>query len=163
MRLWLLRHLAGLCLAVAALAVVLSAAPAHAVQPDEMLADPALEARARDISAGLRCLVCQNESIDASEADLARDLRLLVRKRLVAGDSDQEVVDYMVARYGEFVLLRPRFDWQTLALWGTPVVVLCAGAGFAFLSWRGRRRQAGPSSLSPEEAARVEALLRSGD
>ena len=108
---------------------LLLAGPAKAVQPDEVLPDPALEARARAISEGLRCLVCQNQSIDDSEAPLARDLRLLVRERIKAGDSDQEVVDFIVARYGEFVLLKPRFEPHTLLLWfATPAVFLVGAA-----------------------------------
>ena len=106
------------------------------MQPDEQLADPALEARAREISGGLRCLVCQNQSIDDSDAPLARDLRLLVRERLKAGDSNDAVRDYLVARYGEFILLRPPFEWQTLLLWLTPVVVLAAGAIAALVRFR---------------------------
>src|SRR5450631_4229575 len=99
----------------------------HAVQVDEILPDPALEARAREISHELRCMVCQNQSIDDSEAPLARDLRLLVRERLKAGDSDAEVVDFMVARYGEFILLKPRMSWHTVILWGAPLTILIAG------------------------------------
>jgi cytochrome c-type biogenesis protein CcmH len=106
---------------------LLSAAPLHAVQVDEILPDPALESRAREISSELRCMVCQNQSIDDSEAPLARDLRLLVRERLKAGDSDTQVVDFMVARYGEFVLLKPRVSWHTAILWGAPLMILIAG------------------------------------
>jgi cytochrome c-type biogenesis protein CcmH len=114
-----------------ALSVLLSAATsAHAVQPDEILADPVLEARARELSKELRCMVCQNQSIDDSEAPLARDLRLLVRERLTAGDSDRQVLDFLVARYGEFVLLRPPFNWHTALLWLLGPLVLLA-AGFA--------------------------------
>jgi cytochrome c-type biogenesis protein CcmH len=101
-------------------------APALAVQPDEMLPDPRLEQRARAISQQLRCMVCQNQSIDDSDAPLAKDLRLLVRERLKAGDSDPQIINYMVARYGEFVLLKPRLSWQTVALWLTPAIVLLA-------------------------------------
>lgn len=133
--------------------------PAHAVNPDEVLDDPALEARARQLSAGLRCLVCQNQSIDDSNADLAKDLRVLVRERLVAGDTNDEVIDYLVSRYGEFVLLRPRFDWANLALWATPIIVLLAGAVFAFVSAMSRRKAKGPATLSPEEEARIAALV----
>ena len=129
--------------------------PAFAVNPDEVLKDPALEARARQLSAGLRCLVCQNQSIDDSNADLAKDLRLLVRQRLVAGDTNEEVIDYLVSRYGEFVLLKPRFDVATLALWGTPVVVLIAGIGSAVFSVRSRRGRKGPATLSPDEEAAI--------
>src|SRR5450432_1441480 len=103
------------------------ATPLYAVQVDEILPDPALESRAREISHELRCMVCQNQSIDDSEASLARDLRLLVRERLKAGDSDAEVVDFMVARYGEFILLKPRMSWHTVILWGAPLTILIAG------------------------------------
>src|SRR6202795_3316099 len=106
---------------------VLSATPLYAVQVDEILPDPGLETRARVISHELRCMVCQNQSIDDSEAPLARDLRLLVRERLKAGDSDMQVVDFMVARYGEFVLLKPRVSWHTAILWGAPLAILIAG------------------------------------
>ncbi|HEY5131413.1 MAG TPA: cytochrome c-type biogenesis protein [Bradyrhizobium sp.] len=122
---------------------LLGATPLHAVQVDEILPDPALEARAREISHDLRCMVCQNQSIDDSEAPLARDLRLLVRERLKAGDSDSQVVDFMVARYGEFVLLRPRMSWHTAILWGAPLTILILGLfaiGFSVL-----RRPAGPA------------------
>jgi cytochrome c-type biogenesis protein CcmH len=119
---------------------------------DEILPDPVLEARARDISRDLRCMVCQNQSIDDSEAPLARDLRLLVRERLKAGDSNRQVVDIMVARYGEFVLLKPRLSWHTAALWGAPLALLIAGLwaiGFSVL-----RRSAAPP---PPEVALSEA------
>src|SRR5450631_131771 len=109
------------------LLALISATPLHAVQVDEILPDPVLEARARAISHDLRCMVCQNQSIDDSEAPLARDLRLLVRERLKAGDSDTDVVDFMVARYGEFVLLRPRVNWHTAILWGAPLAILILG------------------------------------
>ncbi|WP_062016461.1 cytochrome c-type biogenesis protein [Aureimonas sp. AU4] len=125
------RRLAALALAVAL------GGPALAVQPDEILPDPALEARARTISAELRCMVCQNQSIDDSDAPLAKDLRVLVRQRLQAGDSDEGVRDYLVARYGQFVLLRPRLEWETIALWGTPAVLLVFGG---VLAWSARRR-----------------------
>jgi cytochrome c-type biogenesis protein CcmH len=124
---------------IALLPVVL-AAPAHAVKPDEMLADPALEARARTISEGLRCMVCQNQSIDESDADLARDLRILVRDRLKAGDSDRQVVDYIVSRYGEFVLLKPRFDLRNALLWATPALLLVIGGIVLVCSVRSRRK-----------------------
>ncbi len=118
---------------------VLAAPVAHAVQPDEIMADPAKEARARDLSRELRCMVCQNQSIDDSDAPLARDLRLLVRERIAAGDSDGQVIDFLVARYGEFVLLKPRFNPHTLLLWLVPPLALLGG-GFAL--WRyGRRRE----------------------
>lgn len=122
----------ALCLMIAA------SAPAFAVQPDEVLSDPALEARARALSQELRCLVCQNQSIDDSDALLARDLRILLRERLQGGDSDQQVLDYLVARYGEFVLLRPPFSWHTLALWLAPPLLLAFGALALFAL--GRRR-----------------------
>ena len=109
------------------LTVLLVASPLRAVQVDEILPDPVLESRARAISSELRCMVCQNQSIDDSEAPLARDLRLLVRERLKAGDDDREVVDFLVARYGEFVLLKPRLAWHTAILWATPALALLGG------------------------------------
>jgi cytochrome c-type biogenesis protein CcmH len=139
---------------------VLAALPAHAVQPDEVLQDPALEARARTISEGLRCLVCQNQSIDDSDAPLAKDLRLLVRERLTAGDSDQAIVDFIVARYGEFVLLSPRFEAHTLLLWfATPAVFLAA---LLLIALAYRRRKASAESLAPlslNEKRRLKRLL----
>jgi cytochrome c-type biogenesis protein CcmH len=142
----------------AALLLLLSAtiAPALAVQPSEMLADPDLEARARNLSAELRCMVCQNQSIDDSDAPLAADIRILLRERISAGDSDQQVLDFLVARYGEFILLKPRFNAHTALLWITPFAVLVIGAGVAVLAWQ-RRRPVGPSPLS---AAEEEALRR---
>ncbi|WP_027053399.1 cytochrome c-type biogenesis protein [Mesorhizobium erdmanii] len=134
------------------------AGAAQAVKPDEMLADPVLEARARTLSEGLRCMVCQNQSIDESDADLARDLRILVRQRLVAGDTDQQVMDYVVSRYGEFVLLKPRFDLRNALLWGTPVLLLLVGGVFIVLSARSRRTLA-TKSLSPDEQAALDAIL----
>ncbi|WP_062228982.1 cytochrome c-type biogenesis protein [Aureimonas frigidaquae] len=133
-------------------------APAMAVQPDEILADPAMEARARDISAGLRCLVCQNQSIDDSDAPLARDLRVLVRDRLEAGDSDGEVMSYIVARYGEFVLLRPPLRLGTLLLWGLPVLLLLSGGLYLWLS--SRRATGSENGLSAEEERALEAIVR---
>ena len=152
----MIHPLAVLVLLLAALA----APPAGAVQPNERLADPALEARAREISRGLRCLVCQNESIDDSNADLAHDIRVLVRQRLLAGDSDAAVVRYIVARYGDFVLLDPPVKPATWLLWfGPPAVLVIAGAGIALAA---RRRRAEPppppAPLSPEEQARLAAL-----
>ncbi|BCG74444.1 cytochrome c biogenesis protein [Mesorhizobium sp. 113-1-2] len=134
------------------------AGTALAVKPDEMLADPALEARARALSEGLRCMVCQNQSIDESDADLARDLRILVRQRLVAGDTDQQVMDYVVSRYGEFVLLKPRFDLRNALLWGTPAILLFAGAIFIVLSARSRRPVS--TALSSDEQAELDKMLR---
>jgi len=151
--------MAGLRTLLVALALV-SAAPVWAVQPDEVLSDPALEARARALSKELRCMVCQNQSIDDSDADLARDLRVLVRERLTAGDSDSEVVDFLVARYGEFVLLKPRFAWHNALLWATPLAALAAGALAMFLSVR--RRRSGPAAavpLSAEEERRLAEVI----
>jgi cytochrome c-type biogenesis protein CcmH len=145
---------------IALLAVLVAPGVAFAVTPDEMLKDPALETRARDLSRELRCMVCQNQSIDDSEAPLAKDLRVLVRERLTKGDSDKQVLDYLVARYGEFVLLKPPFEWHTLVLWGAMPVALLAGMiGLIVIA---RRRQTGiPASmeLSAAEARRIEALL----
>ncbi len=142
---------------------LLLSVPVFAVQPDEILKDPALEARARALSQELRCMVCQNQSIDDSDAPLARDLRVLVRERLTAGDSDGQVIDFLVARYGEFVLLKPRFTAHTILLWVAPFVVLTIAAiGFLVA---GRRRVAGAPEpgrepLSAEEEARVAALTK---
>jgi cytochrome c-type biogenesis protein CcmH len=145
-----------------AIGLVLSAQVAFAVQPDEMLGDARLEARARALSRELRCMVCQNQSIDDSEAPLARDLRLLVRERVRAGDSDQKVLDFLVARYGEFVLLRPRLQWHTALLWFTPLVLLIGGA-IVLIVLAGRRKGANEStSLSAEEQAKLAGLI-SGD
>jgi cytochrome c-type biogenesis protein CcmH len=140
------------------LGLLLLLGPALAVQPDEILKDPAMERRARDISAGLRCLVCQNQSIDDSDAPLAKDLRVLVRERLKAGDSDRDVHDYVVARYGEFVLLRPVFGLHTLFLWLTPLLVLSLGAFGLYSALRRRPAQAKP--LDAAEQAALERLLR---
>ncbi|HEU6442627.1 MAG TPA: cytochrome c-type biogenesis protein [Microvirga sp.] len=131
---------------------------AWAVQPDEVLKDPALEARAREISAGLRCLVCQNQSIDDSDAQLAKDLRLLVRERLVAGDTDQQVHDFLVQRYGEFVLLKPTFSAHNMLLWLAPVLVLLMGGIGAYTALR--RRPQAAETLSEEEQRALEALLK---
>ena len=130
---------------------------AAAYQPDERLADPALEARARAISQELRCVVCQNQSIDDSDADLARDLRVLVRERIVRGDSDGAVLDFVVARYGEFVLLRPRAGWHTALLWGTPVILLLLTA--VVLLRRRRARETSDGALSADEERRLAELL----
>jgi len=143
--------------------LALSAQMAHAVQPDEILPDPALEARAREISRDLRCLVCQNQSIDDSNADLARDMRILVRERLVAGDSDRQIREFLVARYGDFVLLNPPMNPGTYALWATPPLTLILGAVILLFWFRSRRRTADvgsqPAALSPDDEARIQALL----
>lgn len=147
------------------LCLCLLASPAMAVAPDEILDDPALEARARVLSAELRCMVCQNQSIDDSDAPLAKDLRVLVRERLVAGDSDAQVIDYLVSRYGEFVLLKPRFAWNTLALWAAGPLALVAGLLAIILALRKRRAQSAQAADSPvaglseEEERRLKALL----
>jgi cytochrome c-type biogenesis protein CcmH len=157
MRFFLTRLLICLCVMTA---------PALAVTPDEILDDPALEARARALSAGLRCMVCQNQSIDDSDAPLAKDLRIVVRERLVAGDSDAEVIDYVVYNYGEFVLLKPRFAWHTLVLWAAGPLALLAGV--IALARHLRRRRAGPAAatdvapLSEEERRRLDAILQNG-
>lgn len=135
------------------------ALPTRSVQPDEVLKDPALERRARDISAGLRCLICQNQSIDESDAPLAKDLRILVRERLQAGDSDRQVQGFLVQRYGEFVLLKPTFGLHTFLLWIGPILMLCAGILGLALTFRRRRTEAAPP-LSAEERAAVETLLK---
>jgi cytochrome c-type biogenesis protein CcmH len=149
---------------VFAIAVMMGSSAAHAVQPDEIMADPVKEARARDLSRELRCMVCQNQSIDDSEAPLARDLRLLVRERIAAGDSDAQVMDFLVARYGEFVLLKPRVRPHTWVLWLVPPLALFGG-GFAL--WRYNRRRwksaatEDPSllTLTADEEARLERLI----
>lgn len=149
-------------LAALVLLLFAQAVPALAVRPDEMLADPKQEERAREISAGLRCLVCQNQSIDDSDADLARDLRVLVRERISQGDTNEEVVDFVVSRYGEFVLLKPRFTARTLLLWGTPLLVLLFGAALVVMSLINRRRAA-PAGLSAAEDAELKKILSEGD
>ena len=134
--------------------------PAIAVEPDEMLDDPVLEQRARALSVEIRCVVCQNESIDSSNADIARELRILVRERLVAGDSDQQVLDYLVARYGDFVLLRPPVKPETYLLWFGPLVVFLLGVvGVFFYFRRQPAATPAPQALSPEERARLARLL----
>ena len=131
-----------------------------AVQPDEVLKDPVLESRARDLSRELRCMVCQNQSIDDSEAPLARDLRLLVRERLTKGDSDGQVIDFLVARYGEFVLLKPRLEWQTLLLWGLPPAVLMVGIVALFVQIRRRNRAVAElPPLTAEERQKLSTLV----
>jgi cytochrome c-type biogenesis protein CcmH len=134
--------------------------PAIAVQPDEILKDPALETRARALSRELRCMVCQNQSIDDSDAPLARDLRVLVRERLTAGDSDSEVIDFLVVRYGEFVLLNPRFAWHNAVLWITPVAALIAGAIAIFIAVRRRRTvSVAAAPLTADEERRLAEVI----
>jgi cytochrome c-type biogenesis protein CcmH len=145
---------------LAFMAIAILTAPAHAVQPNEILADPAKEARARALSLNLRCLVCQNQSIDDSDAPLARDLRLLVRERITAGDSDEAVMDYIVARYGEFVLLQPPFKPGTLILWLTPILVLIGGVWLARRASRGDGAPARELALSKDEQEKLDALLK---
>jgi cytochrome c-type biogenesis protein CcmH len=143
---------------------LLLSAPAFswaAVQPDEMLQNPALEARARNLSQQLRCMVCQNESIDESDAPLAHDLRVLVRERLQAGDSDKQVLDFLVARYGEFVLLKPRLSWRTAVLWGLPPGLLLGGIALLLVTVtrrRGRMQEPAPN-LTAAEQARLKKIL----
>ena len=148
---------------IAVLAALAAPNAAFAVRPDEMLKDPALEARARHLSEELRCMVCQNQSIDDSEAPLAHDLRVLVRQRLEAGDSDRQVLAYLVSRYGDFVLLKPPFKLETLLLWGLPPLALIAGlAGIVVLARRRKVLPASPEPLSSEEQAKVATLVGSG-
>lgn len=139
--------------------------PVSAVEPDEILADPLLEKRAREISKDLRCLVCRNESIDESTADLARDLRILVRERLVAGDSDGEVIEFVVDRYGEYVLLRPLSNGANAVLWAAGPVMLVIALGGMVLYLRGRRPKAGAvaENLSDDEAARLAKIMDERD
>ena len=144
---------------LAAAILLFWASLAQAVEPDELLADAALEARARDISAGLRCLVCQNQSIDDSNAPLARDLRILVRERLAAGDSDREVQDYLVARYGDFILLKPPFEAATLLLWLTAPLALIVG-GFVAVRRLQARAPDMAEGLNPEEEAKLARIMR---
>ncbi|PLL13501.1 cytochrome C biogenesis protein CcdA [Tabrizicola sp. TH137] len=138
---------------------LLVAAPVQAVQPDEMLADPALEQRARDLSKGLRCLVCRNENIDDSDAQLAKDLRILLRERLVAGDTDEEAVAFLVDRYGEYVLLNPPATGVNILLWVAGPAMLLAGVGIAFATFR-RRGQGRAEELTEAERARLAEILK---
>ena len=147
-----------------ALCVMVGSSTAYAVQPDEIMSDPAMELRARNLSRELRCMVCQNQSIDDSEAPLARDLRILVRERIAAGDSDAQVLDFLVARYGEFVLLKPRLERQTLLLWLLPPLALTGGAFTLWIHNRRRRSSIAaedPSAvkLTDEEEARLRLLM----
>jgi len=145
---------------IAVLFALLAPGAAFAVRPDEMLKDPALEARARHLSEELRCMVCQNQSIDDSEAPLAHDLRVLVRQRLEAGDSDRQVLDYLVSRYGDFVLLKPPFKLETLLLWGLPPLALLVGlAGIVVMARRRTTLVERPEPLSSEEQAKVSTLV----
>lgn len=148
---------------VVAMLLLFSTVPAMAVLPDEILSDPVLEERARNLSAQLRCMVCQNQSIDDSNAELARDLRVLVRERLVSGDSDQDVIAYVVSRYGEFVLLKPRFSARTVLLWGAPILLTLAGVTSLLVF--ARRRNALPTQhkLSSDEEAKIRSLLEKQD
>jgi cytochrome c-type biogenesis protein CcmH len=145
------------------LALFVALSPAHAVEPGEMLKDPALEARARGLSQELRCVVCQNQSIDESNAPLAHDLRVIVRERLAAGDTDAQVLSYVEARYGAFVLLRPRLTPRTVILWTTPLILLLGTAAYL---WHVRRRRPGEpaqaAALTAEERRELEELLRRG-
>jgi cytochrome c-type biogenesis protein CcmH len=148
----------------ACVAIFMACGVALAVDPDEIMQDPALEARARALSAGLRCLVCQNQSIDDSNAPLARDLRLLVRERLKAGDSDAQVMQFVEDRYGEFVLLRPPLSWRTVVLWGSPILALIVAVWMTAQAWRRRQLPAGASGgaaapLSADEEEKLRAIL----
>ena len=146
--------------AVLAVVIGLATLPVKAVEPDEVLQDPALEARARHLSEGLRCLVCQNQSIDDSAAPLAKDLRVLVRERLKAGDTDQDIEDFVVARYGEFVLLKPRLEPHTLLLWFATPAVFLAALLIVFLAYRRRSIAASsPAALSEAEERKLKSLL----
>ncbi len=133
--------------------------PVLAVQPDEILDDPVLEERARELSAELRCMVCQNQSIDDSDAELARDLRILVRDRLKAGDSNEEVIAYVVDRYGEFVLLKPRFSYRNALLWGAPVILLLVGGVLIVTGARRKKTGGAVLRLSAEEKKRLDQIL----
>jgi cytochrome c-type biogenesis protein CcmH len=150
-----------------AIAVILGSPPAYAVQPDEIMPDPVKESRARDLSRELRCMVCQNQSIDDSDAPLAKDLRVLVRERLTAGDSDGQVMDFLVARYGEFVLLKPRLSWHTALLWLAPFTVVLLGAWGLIALWRRRRTESAPETapapLTAAERVRVSELLENSE
>jgi cytochrome c-type biogenesis protein CcmH len=143
------------------LCLMLASSVAHAVQPDEMLADPALEARARSLSAQLRCMVCQNQSIDDSDAPLARDIRVMIRERIEKGQSNDEVRDFLVSRYGDFILLKPPFKLETLLLWAGAPLLLAIGA---FAMWRAARRHRDePAPLSEAEEARLAAIGGEGE
>lgn len=144
-----------------ALILCLLAAPLAAVQPDEVLDDPALETRARALSEGLRCPVCRNESIDESNASISRDLRILLRERLVAGDTDAEALQYLVDRYGDYILLNPKVEGANILLWLAAPIMLVLAGGVAFVSVRSRSRAEGPEDLSEDEQARLDDILNS--
>lgn len=150
-----MRVLRALLLGLALLAPI----NVHAVQPDEILPDAAMEARARELSAQLRCMVCQNQSIDDSDAPLAKDLRVLVRERLKAGDSDSAIMKYLTERYGDFILLSPPFKAHTLLLWTAPLLVLLLGGGAILIAMRKRRPAVAAQGLSADEQARLKAVL----
>ena len=148
------------CAFIVLIVGLLASGPSQAVQPDEILKDSALESRARNLSRELRCMVCQNQSIDDSEAPLARDLRLLVRDRLTQGDTDQQVLDFLVSRYGNFVLLRPPLEWHTMLLWGLPPAVLIAAlVGLMIKARRQRPTASGTEALSQDEERRLSTLV----
>jgi cytochrome c-type biogenesis protein CcmH len=148
------------CAFIVLIVGLLASGPSQAVQPDEILKNPALESRARNLSRELRCMVCQNQSIDDSEAPLARDLRLLVRERLTKGDTDQQVLDFLVSRYGNFVLLRPPLEWHTMLLWGLPPAVLIAALVRLMIKARRQRSTAsGTEALSQDEERRLSTLV----
>ncbi len=155
----LLRHVRNI---IVFFTLLFAALPAFAFNPDEVLSDPALEARARALTVQLRCMVCQNQSIDDSNAELARDLRVLVRERLTQGDSDEAVINYVVSRYGEFVLLKPRFSARTIALWGAPVALIAIGATAIFIFARRRAVISDGQKLTLDEEARIRDLLGKG-
>ncbi|OSQ44385.1 cytochrome c-type biogenesis protein [Thalassospira alkalitolerans] len=159
----MMRPTCSLFAAFAVILIGLHAGPAYAVNPDEMLSDPVLEERARDISQELRCLVCQNQSIDDSDADLARDLRILVRERLIASDTNDEVIDYIVERYGDYVLLNPPLKPETYILWISPILLALFAliAVIAFYRRKQREDGAGPKSLSDQEEKRLTEILGS--
>ena len=140
--------------------IVLSMGPARAVDPAEKLADPQAEARAEELGKGLRCLVCQSESIEESNADLARDLRVIVRERVTAGDSDKQIIDYVVSRYGDYVLLNPPFKASTLVLWLGPLVILLLAVGMAVPVFRRRSAEQAEEELSEAEQAHLKALMK---
>lgn len=145
---------------ILALILCLLVTPVFAVQPDEVLDDPALEARARSLSEGLRCPVCRNESIDESNAAISRDLRLLLRERLVAGDTDEQALQYLVDRYGDYILLNPRVEGANILLWlAAPIMLILAG-GVAFVTVRGRSTAAAPETLSDAEQRRLDEIMR---